>query len=165
MPEQGPAQQHGDDTETDDVEIPPTALRGPPPLVGRPPTWRDLIRDVLYEDSAQINFRRASLWLVCLISVGSAVAYLMAVVLSAITRAIDPAAVPSTLHLTGSILGLGGLSGFVAWRRLRALRQEPPPGPPPAAPTPADPAPTDPVTGNGHPEPGPPGSGSGEPQP
>lgn len=161
VPEQGPARQPGDAPDTDDAEVPPAALPGPPPLTGRPPTWRDLIRDVLYVDAAQINFRRTSLWLVFLLPAATIVVWMVAMMLSALTRAVDPNAAPSILQLAWSIAGLSGLTGgFWAWLRIRARRQEPPPNPPPT-----DPVPIDPAAGTGQREPGPQGSGTGEPQP
>lgn len=150
-PEQEPAQQPGDDPDTDDVEVPPSALPGPPPLTGRPPTWRDLIRDVLYVSEAQINFRKASLWLVGLLLLATVLAWAIAMALAALTRAVAPDAVPTLFHLVGSIAGLSGLTGGVwLWLRIRARRQESLPNPPPT-----DPAPTDPTTGTGRQDPGP----------
>lgn len=159
VPEQGPARQPGDAPDTDDAEVPPSVLPGPPPLTGRPPTWRDLIRDVLYVDTAQINFRRTSLWLVFLLPVATIVVWVVAMLLSALTRAVDPNAAPSILQLAWSIAGLSGLTGW-AWLRIRARRLESPPNPPPT-----DPVPIDPAAGTGQREPGPQGSGTGEPQP
>jgi hypothetical protein len=113
-------------------------------------------------DAAQINFRRTSLWLVFLLPVAAIVVWVVAMLLSALTRAVDPDAAPSILQLVWSIVGLSGLTGgFWTWLRIRARRQEPPlPNPPPI-----DPAPTDPAAGTGRQEPGPQGAGTGEPQP
>ncbi|WP_413758433.1 hypothetical protein [Streptomyces sp. MMBL 11-3] len=152
-----PERQSGDDPDTDDADVPQSALPGPPPLTGRPPTWRDLIRDVLYVDTAQINFRKASSWLMCLLTATILVVWVVAVALSALTQAVDPNAAPSIAHLAGSVVGLSGVSGGVwIWRRIQARRQEPPP---------AGPSLTDPATGDPQREPGPQGSGTGEPQP
>ncbi|WP_406353080.1 hypothetical protein [Streptomyces sp. NBC_00658] len=154
-PEQEPAQQPGDDPDTADVEVSPSALPGPPPLTGRPPTWRDLIRDVLYVSEAQINFRKASLWLMGLLLLATVLAWAIAMALAALTPAVAPNAVPSMFHLVGSIAGLSGLTGGVwlwQWLRIRARRQESLPTAPPT-----DPAPTDPATGTGQQDPGPQG--------
>ncbi|MFD3379791.1 MULTISPECIES: hypothetical protein [unclassified Streptomyces] len=112
-------------------------------------------------DTAQINFRRTSLWLVFLLPVATIVVWVVAMLLSALTRAVDPNAAPSILQLAWSIAGLSGLTGgFWAWLRIRARRPEPLPNPPPT-----DPVPIDPAAGTGQREPGPQGSGTGEPQP
>lgn len=172
VPDQEPAQQPGDTPDTDDVEVPPSVRPGPPPLTGRPPTVRDLIRDILYVDEAQNNFRKASLWVVGLLTLAAVLTYVAAMALAALTRAVAPDMVPSMLHLVGSIAGFGGLTGVVwllRWRA-RARRQEPLANTPPNDPPLTDPAPAnavtaDPATATGQRDSGPHGSGTGEPQP